>query len=80
LKDTTYFKNNSHHQIYGKGKVAIWLMINDVKIIQEVYNFLVLCHNAISIKQLVVGYIITFSKQHVILDNVEGWVLGFRVY
>lgn len=50
LRNTMYLENNSHHQIRGKGKVAIWLMINDVKIIQEVYDFSVLCHNVISIK------------------------------
>jgi hypothetical protein len=80
MRNIMYLKNNSHHQIHGKGKVAIWLMINDVKIIQKIYNFPVLCHNVISMKQLVVGYIVTFSKQHVILDNVEEWALSFKVY
>jgi hypothetical protein len=74
-RDIVYLGDNySHHQIHGKGKVAVRLMTDDVSIIQ-VYHVLALFHNVLSVRQIVAaGYIITFSKQLVTLENVEGWV------
>jgi hypothetical protein len=73
LRDIIYFGDNySHYQIHGKGKVAICLTTNDVKIIQEVYHVLALFYNVLFIRQIVVvGYIVTSSKQLVILESVE---------
>ncbi len=72
-RDIVYLGDNySHHQIHGKGKVAIRLMTNDVKIIQEVYHVLALFHNVLSVRQIVAaGYIVTFSKRLVTLESVE---------
>jgi hypothetical protein len=66
--------SHSHHQIHSKGKVAIRLKTDDEKIIQEVYDVLALFHNVLSVRQIfVAGYIVTFSKRLVTLENVEGW-------
>jgi hypothetical protein len=64
-RDIVYLGDNySHHQIHGKGKVAIRLMIDDVKIVQEVYHVLALFHNVLFVRQIVAtGYIVTFSKE-----------------
>ncbi len=53
-KDIVYLGDNySHHQIHGEGKVAIRLMTDDVKIIEEVYHVLELFHNVLSVRQIV---------------------------
>ncbi len=59
-RDIVYLGDNySHHQIHGKGKVAIRLMTDDVKIMQEVYHVLALFHNVLFVKQIVAaGYIV----------------------
>jgi len=48
-----------------------------VKSIQELeYHVRALFHNVLFVKQIIVTkYTITFSKQLVILESVEGWVL-----
>ncbi len=48
-----------------------------MKTIQELeYHVQALFHNVLSIKQIVVvEYTVTFSKQLVTLESVEGWVL-----
>jgi hypothetical protein len=63
-RDIVYLGDNySHHQIHGKGKVAIRLMTDDVKIIQEVYHVLALFHNVLFVKQIVTaGYIVNFPN------------------